>query len=52
MKALLIGAQPPLPYDYVTQPPYDGVVIGSLTLGQLLRFRDLCHTSSSSPDAP
>ena len=40
MKALLIGAQPPLPYDYVTQPPYDGVVIGSLTLGQLLRFRD------------
>ena len=40
MKALLIGAQPPLSYDYVTQPPYDGVVIGSLTLGQLLRFRD------------
>ena len=40
MKALLIGAQPPLAYDYVTQPPYDGVVIGSLTLGQLLRFRD------------
>ena len=40
MKALLIGAQPPLPYDYVTQPPYDGVVIGSLKLGQLLRFRD------------
>ena len=40
MKALLIGAQPPLAYDYVTQPPYDGVVIGSLSLGQLLRFRD------------
>ena len=40
MRALLIGTQPPLAYDYVTQPPYDGVVIGSLSLGQLLRFRD------------
>ena len=40
MKALLIGTQPPLAYDYVTQPPYDGVVIGSLSLGQLLRFRE------------
>ena len=42
MKALLIGKEPPcsLGYTYVAQPPYDGVVIGSLTLGQLLRFRD------------
>ncbi len=39
MRALLIGTQPPLAYEYVTQPPYDAVVIGSLSLGQLLRFR-------------
>ena len=39
-KALLVGAEPPcgLGYDYVTAGPYDAVVIGSLTLGQLLRF--------------
>ena len=40
MKALLIGKQPPLAYEYVGQMPYDAVVIGSLELGQLLRFRD------------
>ena len=40
MKALLIGNQPPLGYEYVTEAPYDAVVIGSLTLGQLLRFRE------------
>ena len=42
MTALLIGAEPPaaLGYTYVKQPPYDAVVIGSMTLGQLLRFRD------------
>lgn len=41
-KALLIGTEPPcaLGYSYVTAPPYDAVVIGSLKLGQLLRFRD------------
>ena len=40
MKALLIGSQPPcdLGYAYTREPPYDGVVIGSLTLGQLLHF--------------
>ena len=39
-KALLIGKEPPcdLGYSYTTSAPYDGVVIGSLTLGQLLRF--------------
>ena len=26
--------------SYVTEPPYDAVVIGSLTLSQLLRFRE------------
>lgn len=41
-KALLIGAEPPcsLGYSYVQAKPYDGVVIGSLTMGQLLHFRD------------
>lgn len=40
-RALLIGQEPdhPLGMCYVTQPPYDAVVIGSLTLGQLLCFR-------------
>lgn len=42
MNALLIGAQPtyPLGYDYVTQPPYDAVVIGSLSLAQQLYFSE------------
>ena len=41
-RALLIGAEPAadLGCSYVTEPPYDTVVIGSLTLGQLLRFRE------------
>ena len=42
MRALLIGAPPPkeLGWTYEKEPPYDGVVIGSLTLGQLLCFRE------------
>ena len=40
MRALLIGKEPPLAYEYVKEPPYDAVVIGSLELGQLLRFCD------------
>ena len=39
MRALLIGTQPPLPYEFV-ETDYEAVVIGSLTLSQLLRFRD------------
>ena len=35
MKALLIGRQPPLGYEY-THEGYEAVVIGSLTLGQAL----------------
>ena len=40
MRMLLIGKEPgaELGYQYVTEPPYEGVVIGSLTLSQLLRF--------------
>ena len=39
-RALLIGAEPcrPLGYTYVTEAPYEAVVIGTLTLGQALRF--------------
>ncbi len=42
MRALLIGTPPPakLGFSYETEPPFDGVVIGSLTLSQLLRFRE------------
>ena len=41
-RALRIGKEPgtELGYQYVAQPPYDAVVIGSLTLSQLLRFRE------------
>ena len=41
-RALLIGSEPaaPLGYSYVKEMPYDAVVIGSLSLSQLLRFRD------------
>ena len=40
MRALLIGEKPPcdLGYSYESAPPYDGVVIGSLTLGEALFF--------------
>ncbi len=40
MNMLLIGREPELlpGYTYVNGPPYEGVVIGSLTLGQLLHF--------------
>lgn len=42
MRALLIGREPgaALGYEYVKEPPYEAVVIGSMKLGQLLRFRD------------
>lgn len=41
-RALLIGKEPAagLEYRYVTEGEYEAVVIGSLSLGQLLRFRD------------
>lgn len=41
-RALLVGREPGLElgYEYVKEPPYEAVVIGSLTLGQLLRFRE------------
>lgn len=39
MTALLLGKEPEgLDFIYTNSPPYDAVVIGSLSLGQLLRF--------------
>jgi hypothetical protein len=42
IRALLIGREPAaeLGYQYVDGAPYDAVVIGSLTLSQLIRFRE------------
>lgn len=39
-RALLIGNAPAaeLGYQYVNEEPYDAIIIGSLTLGQLLHF--------------
>lgn len=41
IRALLVGTAPPVPLDfsYVADKPYDAVVIGSLSLGDLLHFR-------------
>lgn len=41
-RGLLIGKEPPLELgcQYVREPPYDIVVIGSLSLSQLLSFRE------------
>lgn len=41
-RGLLIGEEPPLELGcrYVREPPYDLVVIGSLSLSQLLCFRE------------
>ena len=42
IRVLLIGKEPgvELGFQYVSEQPYDGVVIGSLSLSQLLRFRE------------
>ena len=41
-RCLLIGKEPPLELgcQYVAEPPYELVVIGSMSLSQLLCFRD------------
>lgn len=41
-RALLIGMEPDqvLGFQYVQEKPYEAVVLGSLTLSQLLRFRE------------
>ncbi len=42
MRAMLIGREPgaDLGMEYVREEPYEAVVIGSLEIGQLLRFRE------------
>lgn len=40
-RAFLLGREPPLNlgYEYVTEAPFEAVVIGSLSLSELLQFR-------------
>ena len=54
MRAYLIGKEPlcPLGYTYVKEPPYDAVVIGSLTLSELLHFADPVTLSALSEGMP
>ena len=42
IRALLVGREPgiELGYEYVQEEPFEAVMIGSLTLGELLRFRE------------
>ena len=42
IRAMLLGNEPGLElgFQYVREPPYEAVVIGSLSLSQLLRFRE------------
>ena len=42
IRALLVGKEPgaELGYRYVREAPYDVVMIGSLTISELLRFRE------------
>ena len=54
MKALLIGTEPgaALGYSYVKQPPYDGVVIGSLSISQQLHFSDAAALDALAQGKP
>ena len=53
-RALLIGREPgtELGFQYVTEVPYEAVVIGSLTLSQLLRFREVRVLSALAEGKP
>ena len=52
--AYLMGKAPPLPlgYEYGDAAPYDAVVIGSLTLPQLLHFQDETVLSALAEGTP
>lgn len=54
MRALLMGNEPAadLGCTYVQAEPYDAVVIGSLTLSQLLRFREETVLNALSEGKP
>ena len=51
-RALLLGSPPPWEWIYVTEPPYDAVVIGSLTMGQLLHFSQEAVLSALAEGMP
>lgn len=53
-RAFLMGKEPdrPLGFGYTTDSPYEAVVIGSLTLGQLLRFSDETVLTALSQGKP
>ena len=53
-RALLIGRAPAedLGFEYAAEGTYDAVVIGSLTLGQLLRFREEAVLSALAEGKP
>lgn len=54
MRALLMGREPgtDLGMEYVTQAPYDAVMIGSLEIGQLLKFREETVLSALAAGKP
>ena len=54
MRALLIGREPEaeLGFSYTKEPPFDAVVIGSLALSQLLRFREETVLSALAEGKP
>lgn len=54
MRALLIGDEPAcaMGYTYVREGAYDAVVIGSLTLGQLLHFSEETALSALAEGKP
>ena len=53
-RAYLLGKTPPLclGYEYTDTAPYDAVVIGSLTLSQLLRFQEEAVLSALAEGLP
>lgn len=53
-RALLVGKEPAcsLGYTYVTDGPYDTVVIGSLTIGQALQFSNEAVLSALAEGKP
>ena len=53
-RAYLLGKAPPLPlgYEYADTAPYDAIVIGSLTISQLLHFRDETVLSALADGTP
>ena len=54
IRALLIGREPAaeLGYRYVAEEPYEAVVIGSLSLGQLLHFQEEAVLGSLAQGKP